>query len=434
MLKVVKLGETSFSEIHQLFKLPSHEEFQKREARLFPSGNADNEVSTTSIFLASLSAVKEYREELFTSIGINKIKTRNVQLHVYTELYNSDNGDRPDGLIVITSGKSNPIVEWMCFVEAKVKDNLINKEQIGKYSDFARDIGINAIITISNYLVTTPFDSPVKLKKRSFDLYHWSWTYLKVVASRLIKTDSIEDEDHVYILKELRRYFDAHKNLSNFTNMGKEWKDSVGKIHSLSIDKKIDTDTLHNIVESYKQEEKDISLQLTDKSGHMVELVSKNDRVEELANMLNGCKIITSQFFINGDKKHCFYIDIDFHAQSIKCYTTVSISKGKAQAQTSTLIKMFEGDAGYMDRIMVNAFYNRKKSLNNDISLLQLSTEKNNAEPYSILDKDFGDEVKSFEIKTFDSLGKNFQATQSFISKLEDISYRFLTQVMENIK
>lgn len=434
MLKKVVLGQTNFNELHQLFHYSSHEEFQKKEARLFPSGNTDTEIATTSIFLASLSAVKEYREELFVGIGINKIKTRNVQLHVYTEIYNTKNGDRPDGLIVITSGKNNPIVEWIGFVEAKVRENLINETQIDKYSDFARKIGINDIITISNYLVTTPFDSPIKLKKRSFNLYHWSWTYLKVTASRLIRTNSIEDEDHIYILKELRRYFDTHKNLSNFINMGKTWKESVNKIHSLAEDKKVDQETLLNVIESYKQEEKDISLQLTDKSNNVISLITKHDRVEELEKMLNNGKIITSQYNINGDKKNTFFIDVDFPRQSIKCYTYKEIHKGKAQAQTSALLRMLEDNSGVTDRITINAIYNRKKCLNGNISLSQLITEKNNIEQYSILDKNFGDEVKCFEIKTYDILGTHFQNTKNFIAKLEDIAYRFLMQVMANIK
>ena len=134
---------------------------------MFPSGNTDNEVATTSIFLASLSAIKEYREELLNEIGITKITNYNVQLHTFTELQNTENGDRPDGLIVLTTGKT-PIIEWACFVEAKVKDKIVEDGQIEKYSDFARAIGINDIITISNVLVPNPCQSPNKIKKRNF--------------------------------------------------------------------------------------------------------------------------------------------------------------------------------------------------------------------------------------------------------------------------
>lgn len=432
-IKKISFGKTNLDDLYQVFGYETKEELDNKKTRLFPNGNADNEASTTSIFLASLSAVKEYREELFIQIGITKLKPRNAKLHVYTELFSNDTGDRPDGLIVITSGKHNPIIEWACFVESKVKDNAINETQIEKYVDFAREIGINDIITISNYLTTKPTESPIKLKKRSFNLYHWSWTYLKVTASRLIRIGYIQDEDHEYILNELRRYFDSHKNLSNFINMGKEWKDSVNNIHDYKPEQKINDTTLKNITDSYKQEEKDISLQLTDKTKLHVELLTKNDRVAEIEQMLQSSKIINSDFMINKDKNNVFSIEVDFLRRKIKCFTHVSITKGKAVAQTSTLIKMFE-DVGAVEHIKIKAIYNRKKCIQDDISLSQLIKEKNLSNDYSILNKEFGDEVKYFEIKTEDLLGKDFQSVKNFIVKLEDNALRFLTQIMANKK
>lgn len=431
MIKKIDVGKTPLNELYQVFKFTAQSEFENKKARLFPSGNADNEVSTTSIFLASLSAVKEYREELFTEIGISKLKARNASLHVYTELGNSKTGDRPDGLIVITSGIHKPIIEWACFVEAKVKDNKINEEQIEKYADFAKEIDIKDIITISNQLVSNPKETPIKIKKRKFNLYHWSWTYLKVTGSRLVRTQSVEDKDHIYILQELRRYFDSHKNLNNFVNMGKEWKDSVNKIHPYTPDQKIESGLLKNIVNSLKQEEKDISLQLTDKTDFHVELVIKGNRTEEIEKMLQNTKIVTSQFMLNKNKKNTFSIEIDFMRQKVKCYTNINIDKGKAQAQTSSLIKMYE-DIGATSHIVINAFYNRKKTTNNNVPLAKLIDEKKDGDFYSILNKDFGNEVKTFEIKTEDLLGKDFQSVKNFIIKVENTAYRFITQVMAN--
>ena len=416
----------------ELFGFDEHEELEARKARLFPIGNSDSETSTTSIFLATMSAVKEYREMLLSLLGITKIKNKNVQLHTFTELSNK-NGDRPDGLIVLTSGKNNPIVEWMCFVEAKVKNNLLENEQVERYADFAREIGINAIITISNQYTTTPLHSPVSTKKRNFDLYHWSWTYLKVMASRLIKTDSIEDEDHVYILSEFRRYCDTHKNLSNFINMGKDWKDNIAKVHALTPSEKIDAVTLDGIIDVYLQEEKDIALQLTDNSNHFVEMVFKKERKEDIQKSLNETKTITTEYRIDGDKNRVFYIEADFMKHSIKCYTHVCIDKGKAQAQTSALLKMME-NSGITESIMVTAYYQRKKHVDKQISLQMLMDEKSKEEQYSTVDKTLGDEIKVFEISTFDAIGKSFGSSKMFISTIENLASRFVTQVMESVK
>ncbi len=435
MIKKIDFGNTQFNNLYQVFGYKQKEEFDSKKARLFPTTNTENEIATTSIFLASLSAVKEYREELFLEIGINKIKTRNVEVHSFTELCNDTKEDRPDGLIVITSGKHNPIIEWACFVETKLKDNKLEENQIERYIDFARSIGIDSIITISNQLVTNPYQTPLKIKKRGFDLYHWSWSYLKVLALRLIRTDSIKDEDHIFILKELRRYFDAHKNMKNFINMGKDWKDSVNLVHSYSLGQKINKDTLDNIINAYIQEEKDISLQLTDKTDFHIELLVQNEHENKLIESIQSKKILTSTFIINKEKKNLFSIDIDFIRQQIRCYTYLNIeNKGKAQAQTTYVLKMFENISGTMDSIFLNAYYKRNKSKEIRKSLQDLLDEKMENKFYSILDKDLGDEVKSFELIIEENLGRDFQSTKNFIIKLESIASKFLSQIMANLK
>ena len=430
MIKKIDFGKTKFDDLYQVFKYGSKEEFESKRSRLFPNGNNDNEVATTSIFLSSLCAVKEYREELLSNIGVKKINNKNVCLHAYTELENISKEDRPDGLLVVTSGKGKPIIEWACFVEVKIGTNPLDASQVDRYSDFARSIGINSIITISNDLVTSPENSPIKLKKRSFELFHWSWAYLKVSALRLIRSNTIENEEHVFILEELRKYIDGHKSLNNFINMGKDWKDAVTRIHSLDIKQKIDAATLTSVVDSYIQEEKDVSLQLTARSGLHVELIFKGDRKDEVAKMLQANKTITSEFMIDKDKNNSFFICTDFIRQEVKCFTNISISSGKAQAQTTKLLNLFEGSSGYTDDILVDAFYLRNKCNNAESSLASLFNEKEMSEPYSILDKELGNEVKHFEVKTKDLLGRDFKSTKNFIIKLEDIAERFLNQVV----
>jgi len=429
MIKRIDFGKTSFNDLLQEFKYATQEEFESKRSRLFPNGNSDNEVATTSIFLSSLCAVKEYREELLSEIGVKKIKNQNINLHAYTELENMTTEERPDGLLVVTSGKLNPIIEWACFVEVKVGSNQLEESQVDRYATFAREIGINNIITISNELVTCPLDSPIKLRKRSFNLYHWSWAFLKISALRLVRANALGDSDHIFILQELRKFIDGHKKLSNYVNMGKEWKDAVTKAHSHGIEQKVDLETLGHIVDSYVQEEKDVSLQLTAKSGIHIELLTKGDRKEEIAKMMQSKKVITSQFMLEKDRHNTFFIDVDFIRQEVRCYTHISISTGKSQAQTTKLIKMFEEDSGYTDSILVNAYYIRNRGLKNDVPLSVLINEKAQAEHYSVLDKSFGDEVKFFEVKTKDLLGRDFKSTKNFIIKLESVAYRFLTQV-----
>lgn len=430
MLKKITMGKSPFKDLYQVFRMDNPNDLEKHRARLFPIGNSDSETSTVSIFLASLGAVKEYREELLSRIGIKKINNKNIELHTYTEISGGNSENRPDGLLVITSGKHNPVIEWAGLVEAKVRDNILETGQIERYVDFAREIGINDIITVSNYLSTTPMQSPIKSKKNKFNLYHWSWTYLKVTASRLIRTNAVEDVDHIFMLKELRKYFDTHKNISNYNNMGQEWKNAVSKIHTYTDSQFIDKETVSHIIESYKQEEKDISFQLTDRTNHCIELVTKNHREDEIEEMLQNKKVITSTFMIDGNKNYNFSIDLCFKSRTIRCYTKYIIDKGKAQSQTSTLIKKLDL-SGTTDDIKINAYYIRNKSNMANKSLTELSKEKEQSEFYSILDKSLGDKIKFFEIETIDTISKSFTSTKNFIIKLENITEVFLNQVME---
>ena len=57
MIKKIDFGKTNFKDLYQVFKFATEEELTNKKARLFPIGNTDNEVSTTSIFLASISAL-----------------------------------------------------------------------------------------------------------------------------------------------------------------------------------------------------------------------------------------------------------------------------------------------------------------------------------------------------------------------------------------
>ncbi|RUM92810.1 MAG: hypothetical protein DSZ27_02165 [Thiomicrospira sp.] len=438
----IKAGETLFRELYEFFGLANEEALLKKKARLFPTGNTELENQTTSIFLASLAAVKEYREELLLDIGVNKIRNKNINVHVFAEVQkdNKKAECRPDGLLVVTSGKNNPLIEWIAFIESKVGNQRLNQAQVDQYVEFGKEIGVDNIITISNYMVTSASDSPFTTRKRNFQLYHWSWTYLKVAAKRLVRAGVIEDPDHEFILTELRRYFDAHSKLNNFTNMGgKEWKEAVQKCRDLGQDAKLPKDCTNTLVESYKQEEKDIALQLTDRneSGLFVQLEPfKNDRVEMLNDMLEKHRKFTSTFVIDHDKNRKFSITVDFLKLEIECTTNISIDKGKAQAQTSSLINLFQ-DSGHTSQLLVNAFYPRNKTPNLDSISLQKLIEEKNAKGnsvYSTVNKDMGEKVKYFEVKTKDLLGAEFMAPLKFVDRIEDIAQRFLEHVVVNIK
>jgi len=426
MPKKIKEGETPFSELCNVLDLSS-DKLHSKKVRLFPIGHTESEVHTTSIFLSSLCAVKEYREELFTNINVTKIKNNNIQIHAYTEISNDSSEEKVDALIVITSGKFSPIIEWAAFIEVKVGKELIGQDQIDRYIIFAQKIGIKNIITISNELVTTPEDSPVRTNKK-VKLFHWSWSYLVVTAGRLINNGAISDDDHVYILRELRLYFDQHKKVTAFTSMGVDWDDSTSRYRT---SKATNTD-LTNIINALLQEEKDNGLQLTDKTGCHVELLSKENRREDFFKLLKDQKPIVSNYWINKDKKMTFSVEIDFMLRRVKCSTSIIITKGKAKAQTTNLINLLSKRGGISDQIEIEAKFPRKRNTSTAL-LSDLIQQKKDLKPYSILDNDLGDTVKCFEIELAKDLKSKFNNRTQFIIHLEKYTLDFFNQVMQEI-
>ncbi|MEQ3696136.1 MAG: hypothetical protein ABNH02_04120 [Pseudomonadales bacterium] len=63
--KPIIAGKTPFKDLHTCLGIDSVENLEQRRARLFPTDKGTNEVPTTSTFLSSLCAIKEYRELTF---------------------------------------------------------------------------------------------------------------------------------------------------------------------------------------------------------------------------------------------------------------------------------------------------------------------------------------------------------------------------------
>ncbi len=432
MARLKTLSKVKFlSELHQIFGFESEDELEKYKARLFPIGKTTDENQTTSIFLSTLSAVKEFREDLLLQIGVKKITNRNMSLHTYIEIPSINKEDRPDGLIVLTSGLHNPVVVWVALVESKIGNMDIQSEQIDRYIQLGKELEINNIITLSNQLVSSPFETPAENinKKYKFNLFHWSWISLHVTAGRLLNCDGgVEDEDHVYILNEFRRYLKSHSGIKNYTGMEKNWKD-------ITIDfmEKSNKTLVDEIIKSYKQEEKDICLHLTEDTGYYVKLkLASKLREVLMKETLEKNKTICSPFYLDGDINASFVLEINFITRKISCLTRCKITDNniKAKAQTTRLLNCFMTDITSEDEIIIGAIYPKRSSLNSDYATLsQLLNDKEEGF-YRIVNKDYGDTIKEFEIKITDDLGKDFHRPQVIVSRLENLAKVFLEKVV----
>ncbi len=204
-------------------------QIQFQEARLIPTLKTGDEGALTSIFLSALKLVKEYRESIFKEVKL--LKAAKIQYLTEVVFNDIDSKCRLDGLVLtVSKGKIKDAIVF----EMKNKNNNIDPDQILKYIDLAKKLGVNKLATVSNEFVSNSSQSPINIKTpKGFNLYHFSWTYLMTMGQLLLfKNDSnIKDEDQVEIMREVLYYLENPiSGVSANHTMKKGWKETVDKI------------------------------------------------------------------------------------------------------------------------------------------------------------------------------------------------------------
>ena len=409
-------------------------------ARLIPAEKA-SERQTVSIFLASLRILPAYSRAIFGRIG-HKMGSR-VKIETYTEpMFKdlSDKEERPDGLIVIDTGHK----KWSALVEAKISKNILEEEQLMKYLDIAKKNNIDALITISNQLVPNPEFSPVNFsdKRRGSSnvaVYHWSWKYLKTEAQLLQmqeKTISMKkklavDNEKTEILRELLRFFkDEDSGIQGFNDMGRKWESTVkaaareGKLPN--------NDATKDVVERWIQEEKDLSLLLSEKTGKRVQPVMKgikkyDELIENRLNRLLKEEKLTSE--ISLDTTTTIIVKVDLSKKTV--YYSIDIpapSEGTAYSRLKWLLDQIPPAEGKntekSEHIRITCKMKRKEKSE------KLEDFRQEAKSFS---KEFGDGVPSLFTVAFnrDLEGKVFSKPRQFIKELESDFEFFYDAVVE---
>lgn len=215
------------------------------KARLIPVTTArQKELAAVSATLAVFRIVPEYAKLMLDEVGAPI--TKRARLTAMTEIcfkkpkLTRKNLPRPDGLLVVDTSRR----EWTALVEAKIKNEELKPEQLERYLDLAREVGADALITISNQFATVPSHHPVKVdgkKKRSVDLYHFSWLSILGNAQLLAESDSVKDREQAIVLQELIRFLDHDQSgVQPFDRMGPMWKDICAKVQNAETLKKTD--------------------------------------------------------------------------------------------------------------------------------------------------------------------------------------------------
>jgi hypothetical protein len=103
----------------------------------------------------------------------------------------------------------------------------LGSDQVSRYLDWARDNGLDAVLTISNQITASPKDAPVSVdgrKLRKVALYHLSWWRILTEAIVQHRHRGVSDPDQAWLLGELIAYLDHEKSgASGFQDMGDKW-------------------------------------------------------------------------------------------------------------------------------------------------------------------------------------------------------------------
>ena len=397
------------------------------ESRLIPVLKTGDEMALTSIIMSSLRLIKEFKDQIFKE---TKLK-RGGKAYYYTEVCfkDIDKESRIDGLIlIVVSGE----IKDAAFLEVKNGKNVLSQEQMLKYYKLAQALqNVPKIITISNEFVGDSSQSPIYIKNQSkkISLFHFSWTYIKTLAQLLLfdNDDNIRDEDQVEIMKEVLFYLDDDRSgVSGFHRMSSGWKEVAEKIknqQSLS-----DNDIITDAINSWYQEEADMSLLLSRKLGTLVKMNKENlsTRIEKDIKKLKKTHTLFTKFIIKGAVSDLKILaDFDRRTVEMSVYVNAPLDRGVI-ARITWVKNQLNGisDSSISDCLFVEADI---KYTNNSIKY-SLTNIDNFYEHEGVKEKD----IIGFNIDLIQT-GK-FSQVSGFVNDIEDMLLNYYKQVVQNLR
>lgn len=193
-------------------------------ARLIPissaSGVEAQERRAASALLAVIHAVPEFGRALLKPLGA---PAGRIDAFIEVPFKFEGKALRPDGIITVQRGGKS----WTALVETKVGSAVLEATQMEMYLDLAKELSLNAVLSISNQFISSSRTYPIELDKRKLrkvSLHHWSW--VNVLTEAVIQKEhrGVSDPDQAYILNELIRYLsDPRSGALTFESMGPSW-------------------------------------------------------------------------------------------------------------------------------------------------------------------------------------------------------------------
>ncbi len=408
-------------------------------ARLFPVvADTSREQRTLSIFLAVLTQVPAFARASLGSLGVRIGKRARISTFTEVTFKNdANNDDRPDGLIVVQTGRST----WAAIVEAKIGKAALDASQVERYLRLARDNKIDAVITISNDFAARPEHSPlaksiqrIKQLTSRVHLYHWSWASLATHCEVLAYQGISEDSEQHYLIRQLSRFF-SHPTtgIERFTQMGPAWKTVVQTVASGAPLAK-NTPGIEDVVASWIAEERDLCLHMTSRLNRSVsariERKHATDpklRLEDGVSALISTQTLTSTVCVP-DCASDITIRADLARRSLSVSMTVKArgDRKSTRARVNWLLGMLKADD---PRLRVQAHWpGRATDTSEGVEVLREHPDRLQTDNPAML-------PRSFEIALVEVPGaRRFGGQKAFIEDLERIVPEFYDLVGVTLK
>ncbi len=408
---------------------------QGEPARLFPvvsSGQGERRIA--SIFLALLQQIPTLATEILLTAGVRVGKR--TQIRTFTEVVcrsdEDDLRDRPDGLIVVSTGKR----EWSALVEVKCGKTVLDADQVIRYLSLAKRNGIDAVITISNQFTARYDQPPFTVPKRFLhrvSLLHWPWMWIATRAKILQHQKVVEDPEQSFLLEEFIRFLDhPSSGLERFTRMGPKWGELVQLDSSrASLDKR--SSLVEEAVSCWLQEEVDLAFQLSRHIGRPVDIVMKKAwRDDPTARLEAGIATLVEQrqlvsLFRIPDAAADMKVVADLSRRAILVSMNLLAPRDRksTKARLNWLLRMLKEDD---PRLVIRGYWVGRGTFVQE-SLASLRENPN-------LFANPGDKsaVSRFEIVLVENIGRKFGGRQTFIVELERIVTEFYDRAGQYLK
>ena len=394
------------------------------------NGHTESELRATSSLLAVIGIVRDFSNELVGDLGASRASKATVDTFTEVEIQVSDRKVRPDGLIVVSYGKST----WRALVEVKTGSAKLDAEQLNNYLLAAREVDADLVISISNEIGVAGSHPTEGLKVRSnsrVQVHHYSWSEILAKAVKCKVHAGVSDPEQAWILGELIRYLEhPASGVSDFADMGPSWTEVRDGARQGALTKR--TEGVEDIATKWDELLRHLALRLTAETGAEAQQILPRSQRDPKARL----QVVKQDLIDNGTMDGLLRIPgtasdltvtADLKARRITVEATIDAPQDKlGKGSVGWLVRQLTEAS---DRLLVEA-YEKNARTPTAKTLAQIRQDS------TIILSDNRADLRKFRVLLHAEAGNNRKSgTRSvgFVDSVNDAVDTFYETVLQNI-